>query len=92
MDTWLDTCGPCIDPDSPLPSHRGGYSLPPFQTHSRYFYAPLGEACCGRQFVDLYYQQHHPILIAQIVHVWCLGRPLIYVGSVALTFDVMARA
>ena len=60
MDSWLDTCGSSIDPDSPLPYHRGGYSIPPFQTHSRYFYAPLGEACCGRQFVDLYYQQHHP--------------------------------
>ena len=60
MDSWLDTCGPSIDPDSPLPYHRGSYSIPPFQTHSRYFYAPLGEACCGRQFVDLYYQQHHP--------------------------------
>ena len=60
MDSWLEPCGPSIDPDSLLPYHRGGYSIPPFQTHSCYFYAPLGEACCGRQFVDLYYQQHHP--------------------------------
>ena len=52
MDSWLDTCGPSIDPDSPLSYHRGGYSIPPFQTHSRYFYAPLGEACCGKHFVD----------------------------------------
>lgn len=56
----MNTCGPSIDPDSTDPAHRGSFSISPFQTHSRYFYAPLGEDCCGRQFVDLYYQQHHP--------------------------------
>ena len=60
MDTWLDTCSPSIDPDSPCPWHRGGYNIPPFQTHSRYFYAPLGEACCEAHFVDLFNQQLHP--------------------------------
>lgn len=56
----MDTCGPSVDPDSTDPTHRGSYSIQPFQTHSRYFYAPLGEDCCGRSFVNLYYQQHHP--------------------------------
>ena len=89
MDSWLDTCGPSIDPDSPLPYHRGGYSIPPFQTHSRYFYAPLGEACCGRHFTI---NSTTPSLIAQSVYVWCLVRPLTYVGNVALIFNVMAWA
>lgn len=60
MDFWADASGPCLDPDSPLPAHQGGHSLPPFQTHSRHFYAPWGEGCCGRPFVNLYYLQHHP--------------------------------
>lgn len=60
MDFWADVSGPCLDPDSTLPAHQGGHSLPPFQTHSRYFYAPWGEECCGRDFVDLYFLQHHP--------------------------------
>ena len=60
MDLWSNTCIPCIDPDSTHQTHQGDYGIPPFQTHSCYFYAPLGEDCCGRHFVDLYYQQHHP--------------------------------
>lgn len=60
MDLWLDTCMPCIDPDSLDPTHQGENNIPPFQTHSRYFYAPLGENYCGHHFVDLFYQQHHP--------------------------------
>lgn len=60
MGTWVDTCAPCIDPDSTETCHQGSYGIPPFQTHSRYFYAPLGEACCGRHFVDLHFQQYHP--------------------------------
>ncbi len=60
MEVWRDTCAPSLDSDSPLAWHRGSSSIPPFQTHSRYFYAPLGEGCCGRHFVDLFYQQFHP--------------------------------
>lgn len=60
MDRWLDTCGPCVDPISSHPNHQGGHSIPSFQTHSRFFYAPVGEDCCGRHFVDLFYQQYHP--------------------------------
>ena len=58
--SWIDTCAPCLDPDSVLPWHRGAYSIPTFQTHSRYFYAPLGEDCCGLRFVQIFYQQFHP--------------------------------
>ena len=60
MDRWMDTCNPSIDPDSTHPAHQGAFSIAPFQTHSRYFYARIGEDCCGRHFVELYYQQHHP--------------------------------
>lgn len=60
MEVWRDTCVPSLDEDSPLPWHHGPYSIPPFQTHSRYFYGPLGEGCCGRHFVELFYQQFHP--------------------------------
>ena len=60
MENWLDACGPSIDRDSTHQDHQGAYSIAPFQTRSRYFYAPVGEDCCGRQFVELFYQQHHP--------------------------------
>ena len=60
MEIWRDTCAPSLDGDSPRPWHHGSYSIPPFQTHSRYFYAPLGERCCGQHFVHLFYQQFHP--------------------------------
>lgn len=60
METWLDTCSPSFDSDSTHLAHQGAFSIAPFQTHSRYFYAPVGEDCCGRQFVELYYLQHHP--------------------------------
>lgn len=62
MDQWMDTCRPFNDPDSLHPTHQGGHRIPPFLTHSRYFYAPLGEDYCGWHFVDLYYQQDHPFL------------------------------
>ena len=42
------------------PAHMGEYSIPPFQTWSRYFYAGLGEACCGQDFLFLFFQQFHP--------------------------------
>ena len=57
---WSDTCGPSLDPDSTDPNHQGSYSIQPFQTHSRYFYATLGEECCGDNFIHVYFQQHHP--------------------------------
>lgn len=60
INRWTDTCKPCIDPDSSQTRDQGTRSIPPFQTHSRYFYAPLGEVCCGRYFVLLFYQQYHP--------------------------------
>lgn len=61
MDWWVvASCNPILDPDSDDPNHQGDYSIPPFQTHSRLFYAPLGEECCDINFVVLYYLQGHP--------------------------------
>ena len=60
MENWSDTCAPSLDGDSPLPWYHGSAGIPPFQTHSRYFYGPLGERCCGRHFVELFYQHFHP--------------------------------
>ena len=60
MNDWTDTGPPCLDPDNSDPMHQGHESIPPFQTHSRFFYAPLGESCCGRRFVHVFFLQMHP--------------------------------
>ena len=59
MADWTDTSAPCLDPDSPLQAHMGEHGIPRFQTRDRYFYAPLGEACCGQDFVNVFFQQMH---------------------------------
>ena len=59
-ETWTVTCAPTIDQDSPMPWQYGSHSIPPFQTHFRYFYGPLGERFCGERFVHLFHQQFHP--------------------------------
>ena len=60
MERWTDSSAPCIDPISVNPAHMGEFNIPPFQTWNRYYYAGLGEACCGQHFVYLFYQQFHP--------------------------------
>ena len=56
----MDSTEPSLDPDSTNPAHMGKFSIPPFQTWSRYFYAGMGEACCGQHFLNLFFQQLHP--------------------------------
>ena len=60
LTSWEDTSTPCLDPDSTSAQHQGNLSIGAFQTHSRFFYAPVHEACCGLYFVQLLYQQFHP--------------------------------
>ena len=56
----MDSTEPCLDRDSTNVAHMGELSIPPFQTWNRYFYAGLGEACCGQHFLNLFFQQFHP--------------------------------
>ena len=56
---WEDTTEPCLDADSIATHTQGTSSIPAFQTHSRFFYLPSHEQCCGRQFVELFYLQFH---------------------------------
>ena len=56
---WEDTTEPCLDADSFAPHTQGNFSIPAFQTHSRFFYLPSHEQCCRRQFVELFYLQFH---------------------------------
>ena len=59
-EVWWDSCAPSNDLESSLPRHRSSQSIAPFETHSCYFYAPVGKRYCGCHFVDLFYQQFHP--------------------------------
>ena len=60
MERWIDSTEPSLDMDSLNPAHMGEFGIPPFQTWSRYFYAGLGEECCGQHFLTLFFQQFHP--------------------------------
>lgn len=56
---WYYDNPPIEDEDSPDLYHRGPFSLPPLQTHSRYLYARRGYLCCGRDFYKLFCFQFH---------------------------------
>ena len=54
LEVWQDPCAPSLNLDIPLPRPRGSQSLPLFQSHSQYIYAPMREHCCMRTtFFDL---------------------------------------
>ena len=59
MERCRETCAPTLDLDVPLPWHHNSFSIPPFQTHYRYFCGSLGKLCCGCHFVEIFYQQFH---------------------------------
>ena len=91
--SWIDTCAPCLDPDSVLPWHRRAYSISTFQTHSQYFYVPLGEDCFVLRFVHIFYQQFYPFPHCQECAQFVLCTQFhSYVGTVARTLDAMVRA